>query len=120
MKIFPDHKWFVFGMILVTALLGTACQSVPGTEPGAEVSQPEATTEATAVETTESPTPVAGNTPTATPEADPRTQLGSSTWGAVFDDGTETWYQFENDQAKSEVRDGKLVLTAKKANSFDT
>lgn len=58
-------------------------------------------------------------TPTATPEADPRNELGSSVWGAVFDDGTETWFQYENDQAKSEVHDGKLQLTAKKANGFD-
>jgi len=55
-------------------------------------------------------------TPTMTPEADPRNELGSSTWGAVFDDDTETWFQYENEQVKSEVRDDKLVLTAKKAN----
>ncbi len=119
MKIRPDHKWLIIGICLVIALLGTACQSVPGTEPGTEVSQPEATTEETTGATAEPLAPAAEITPTATSEADPRAELGSSAWGAVFEDGTETRYQFENDQAKSEVRDGKLVLTAKKANGFD-
>ena len=119
MKIRPDHKWFIIGIFLVIALLSTACQSVPATETASEVSQPEATAETTSGATTEPLPPAVEITPTATPEADPRRELGSSAWGAVFDDGTETWYQFDNDQAKSEVRDGKLVLTAKKANSFD-
>jgi hypothetical protein len=39
MKIRPDHKWLIIGISLVIALLGAACQSVPGTEPGTEVSQ---------------------------------------------------------------------------------
>ena len=119
MKIRPDHKWLIIGICLVIALLGAACQSVPGTEPRTEVSQPETIPEATTGATAEPLAPAAETTPTATPEADPRVELGSSAWGAVFDDGTETWFQFENDQAKSEVRDGKLVLTAKKANGFD-
>jgi hypothetical protein len=119
MKIRPDHKWFMTGIILVIALLGTACQSVPGTEPASESSQPDATTETTSGATTEPLAPSVEITPTATPDADPRSELGSSAWGAVFDDGTETWFQFDNDQSKSELQDGKLVLTAKKANSFD-
>lgn len=119
MKIHPDHKLFIIGIILVIALLSAACQSVPATEPASEVSQPDATTETTSGATTEPLPPAAEITPTATPEADPRSELGSSAWGAVFDDGTETWYQFDNDQSKSELQGGKLVLTAKKANSFD-
>jgi hypothetical protein len=108
-------KWFVIGVIMVVAFLSAACESIPATESTTEPLPSEATTEPAA----DSLPSAADITPTATPEADPRNELGSSAWGAVFDDGTETWYQFENDQAKSEVRDGKLVLTAKKANSFD-
>jgi hypothetical protein len=119
MKIHPDRKWFMIGIILVIALLGTACQSVPSTEPASEVSQPEETTETSPGGTSEPLPPAIEITPTATPEADPRSELGSSAWGAVFDDGTETWHQFDNDQSNSELQDGKLVLTSKKANSFD-
>ena len=102
-------------LILIAVLLASACAQPPVTKSPAVEPQ----SEQPASSATDEITSAAEITPTATPEADPRDQLGSSVWGAVFDDGTETWYQFENDQAKSEVRDGKLVLTAKKANSFD-
>jgi hypothetical protein len=101
--------------ILLAVLLVSACAQSPETElPAAE---PQSDQPASAA-TDEIPSPPQ-ITPTATPEADPRDQLGSSVWGAVFEEGTETWYQFENDQSKSEVHDGKLQLTAKKANSYD-
>lgn len=101
--------------ILLAVLLVSACAQPPETElPAAEPQSEQLAS--TATDKISSPVQI---TPTSTPEADPRGQLGSSVWGAVFEDGTETWYQFENDQSKSEVKDGKLQLTAKKANSFD-
>ena len=107
----PSSLYF----ILLAVLLVSACAQSPETGSPATVPQSE---QPSSDATDEIPSP-AQITPTATPEADPRDQLGSSVWGAVFEDGTETWYQFENDQSKSEVHDGKLQLTAKKANSFD-
>ena len=101
--------------ILIAVMLAAACAQTPEPELPAAEPQPEQAAGSATAETTS----VAEITPTATPEADPRDQLGSSVWGAVFEDGTETWYQFENDQSMSEVRNDKLVLTAKKANSFD-
>ena len=111
--------------ILIAVMLAAACAQTPEPELPAVEPQPEqpagsATAETTSVaEITPTAIPAAQITPTATPEADPRDQLGSSVWGAVFEDGTETWYQFDNDQSMSEVRNNKLVMTAKKANSFD-
>jgi len=109
------HKWIIVGILLIVAMLGVACAQPPETKSPAVEPQ----SEQPASSATDEITSAAQITPTATPEADPRDQLGSSVWGAVFEDGTETWYQFENDQSMSEVRDDKLVLTAKKANSFD-
>lgn len=101
--------------ILIAGILAAACAQTP--EPELPAAEPQS--EQPASSATDEITSAAQITPTATPEADPRDQLGSSVWGAVFEDGTETWFQFENDQSKSEVHDGKLQLTAKKANSFD-
>ena len=112
-------KTIITLIILAIVLLISACQPTPATEAETEATQVEVVPEATEAATSEPPSPAAEITPTATPKADPRDELGASTWGAIFDDGTETWFQFENDQAKSEVRDGKLVLTAKKTNGFD-
>lgn len=116
MKNLKYHMLWNLGLLLITAVLAAACAQIPATTPPA--AEQESIQPASAA--TEEFTSVAETTPTATPEADPRDQLGSSAWGAVFEDGTETWYQFDNDQASSEVRDGKLVLTAKKSNSFDS
>jgi len=110
---------FSFLSLLVVVVLGmvvASCAQAPEQEMSTEPLQSEPITS----EHTAEPMPETGSTPTSTPEADPRNQLGASVWGAVFDDGTETWYQYDNDQAISEVRDGKLVLTAKKGNSFDS
>lgn len=115
----------ILGIILFTAVLVTACAQPPSSGTSSVPPQDENTSSSQPSQSTAEPqagelSPAAGVTPTMTPEADPRDELGSSTWGAVFDDGTETWFQYENEQFKSEVRDNKLVLTAKKANSFDT
>ncbi len=101
--------------ILIAGMLAVACAQTPEPELPAAEPQPEQP----ASSATDEITSAAQITPTATPEADPWDQLGSSVWGAVFEDGTETWYQFDNDQSMSEVRNNKLVMTAKKANSFD-
>jgi hypothetical protein len=115
MKYRSYHKWFIVGILLIVAMLGGACAQPPVTETAKETIPSQPTAGSNAVEFPAT----ADITPTATPEADPRNELGSSTWGAVFEEGTETWFQFENDQARSEVRDDKLMLTAKKANGFD-
>lgn len=60
-------------------------------------------------------------TPTSTPEADPREELGKPTWRATFGPETDqTWGTFDDQQASAEVIPGQLVMTAKKDNSFDT
>ncbi len=104
------------GLFLIAAVLVAACAQIPATtQPPAEQEPNQLASTATDELAIEAET-----TPTATPEADPRDKLGSSVWGAVFEDDTETWYQFDNDQASSEVCEGKLVLTSKKSNSFDS
>ena len=81
---------------------------------------------ATAIPPSDTPVPTPTETPlpqpttTTTPEADPRVELGNSVWGAIFTDGTETWFQYKNEQSSAQVKDGKLVLTDFKANSFDS
>jgi hypothetical protein len=111
--------FYYFGIFLVL-ILGVAACAQATEAPDQEMPTEEAQTGQPVSTPTQESRPEPGNTPTSTPDADPRSQLGSSAWGAVFDDGTQTWYQFDNDVAKSEVRDGKLVLTAKKNNSFDS
>jgi hypothetical protein len=75
---------------------------------------------ATATHTPEpSSTPTLVRTPTSTPEADPRVILGKPVWGAIFEDGTQTWFQYDHSNGKAEVRDNMLVLTSYKANGFD-
>lgn len=119
-----QHVLITLGCILIAAVLFTACSQPPasGTSSdsvAAENASDPGDSSSTAEPEAAEAGPAAAITPTMTPEADPRSDLGSSTWGAVFDDDTETWFQYENEQVKSEVRDNKLVLTAKKANSFD-
>jgi len=101
---------------MLVVLLLVACAQTSDEETSTEALPSEPTSGAAIA----SPISAPKITPTPTPEADPRAELGSSSWGAVFEDGTETWYQFDNEQAKSEVHDGKLQLTAKKANGFDS
>ena len=64
--------------------------------------------------------PAEGPTMTPTPEADPRNELGNPTWRAAFGKDTEqTWFQFDDEQAKVEMKPDELVLTAYNANSSD-
>jgi hypothetical protein len=90
-----NRKFFFMGVLIIMLLL-TGCAQL---------------TEMTSLEPAQTPTP--------TPEADPRQELGNSAWGAIFDDGTQTWYQYDHSNGKAEVRDNKLVLTSYKANSYD-
>ena len=85
-----------------------SAQTLAGQESATATSTPEPTF---------TPTPV--RTPTATPEADPRVILGKPVWGAIFEDGTQTWFQYDHSNGKAEVSDNKLVLTSYKANGFD-
>lgn len=113
-----------FSIMLISVVLFTACSQPPSSETSSVSPPAEESSDSQPSQSTEEPeagelAPAADITPTMTPEADPRNELGSSNWGAVFEDGTETWFQYENEQVKSEVGDNKLVMTAKKANSFD-
>ncbi len=119
-----QHILITLSIVLITAVLFAACSQPPTSGTSSASTSAENSSDSQLSQSTAEPE--AGElavlseiTPTMTPEADPRNELGSSTWGAVFEDGTETWFQYENDQVKSEVRDNKLVLTSKKANSFD-
>jgi len=99
MNIQTNRKWIVNGVLLIVMLLVAACTQTETAELfGAVAAKP---------------------TVTPTPEADPRLELGNSAWGAVFEDGTQTWYQYDHENGIAEVRDNKLVLTSKKANDYD-
>jgi hypothetical protein len=103
---------------ILVVLFFTACQPAE-----APVSAPD---EATVTSQPESKTDsqqavVAQPSPTATPEADPRVELGNPDWKATFSQDTEqTWGQFSDQQATVEMLPDKLVLTSHKSNSFDT
>jgi hypothetical protein len=130
------HKFILVGILVMVALLVVGCgggaeePAAPDTEPAAPDTEPaeEEVVADTPVPTattapTKPPEPTATTppemTPTSTPEADPRNELGNSAWGAVFEDDTQTWFQYDNENSSAEVRDNKLVLTSYKANSYD-
>jgi len=126
MNIQSNRKFLLVGVLLLM-LLVTACGQAETAEPeGVAVQQAAATTAPTeTVPPTDTPmppptsTPTPAVTPTSTPEADPRQELGNPVWGAIFEDGTQTWFQYDHSNGKAEVRDNKLVLTSYKANGFD-
>jgi hypothetical protein len=126
MKTIFIRKHFLIGMVVIVLLLAAGCSQseviepeAPEAQAGEQISvQQNDTATATQVPSpTETPTPEL--TPTSTPEADPRQELGNSVWGAVFEDGTQTWFQYDHSNGKAEVRDNMLVLTSYKANSYD-
>ena len=126
MKTHFKPKLILMGVLIILLLFAAGCdqgaeteasETVKGDASG-EVSEPEATTALTKPPEPTN-TPVPEMTPTSTPEADPRQELGNSAWGATFEDGTETWFQYDNENSSAEVRDNMLVLTSKKANSYD-
>ncbi|MGD9092189.1 MAG: hypothetical protein PVF74_05050 [Anaerolineales bacterium] len=113
--------------LTIFALLAVACASAETPTPATVTEEVAggsgAATQATAP--TNTPVPpteaaVAQTTATSTPEADPRVELGSPTWRAAFGKDTEqTWFQFDDEQAKVEMKPDELVLTAHQANSSD-
>lgn len=119
---------FIYKPVLIgfiTMFLITGCRQTETTAPeplaadvSAEISAlAEGTEPSKTPELTPTPTPI--QTPTPTPEADPRVILGKPVWGAIFEDGTQTWYQYDHSNGRAEVRDNKLVLTSYKANGYD-
>jgi hypothetical protein len=71
----------------------------------------------TATETS-SPTPTFTQTPEEVP-GDPVTSLGAPTFKDTFEDG-DSFYLYDEAQSSFQVDDGKMVLVAKKANSYET
>ena len=120
-----NRKFLLVGVLSIVLLLAAGCSraETPEVEPAAaDAGEPAVMNAAAPTETpvptpTFTPTPVL--TPTSTPEADPRVELGNPAWGAVFEDGTQTWYQYDHSNGQAEVRDNMLVLTSYKANGFD-
>jgi hypothetical protein len=113
---------FIFIAIVLVACGGAeTSEPVSTTEKMAE--SPGAATQAVVPTNTPLPpteAPVTEPTMTATPEADPRNELGNATWRAAFGKDTEqTWFQFDDEQAKVEMKPDQLVLTSLKANSRD-
>ena len=107
-------------VILITLIL-VGCG---GTETAPPEAEPETSAATQAPQPTDTPQPepqAAGlPSPTPTPEADPRVELGGADWVASFGKDTEqTWGQFEDEQAKAEMKPDALVLTAFKDNSRD-
>ena len=125
MKIQFNRNLFLMGSLIVLILLVSSCSQsdVPKAEPAAvDPEEPVAMKAAAFTETpvpAPTPTPTPAMTPSPTPEADPRQKLGNSAWGAIFEDGTQTWYQYDHSNGSAEVRDNMLVLTSYKANGYD-
>jgi len=126
MNVRVNHNFILLGVLLILAILISACggaetsSPVPTEEPGIVVDTPAPSATQLPTELPQpTSTPTLEMTPTSTPEADPRQELGNSAWGAVFEDGTETWFQYDHENGSAQVRDGKLVLTSKKANGYD-
>ena len=126
MKILRKRRVILLGVLILALALVTGCAETesPQTQPAAseadesaEVVKGAAATDIPLASPTPTPTPVL--TPTSTPEADPRMELGSPAWGAIFEDGTQTWFQYDHSNGKAEVRDNMLVLTSYKNNGFD-
>jgi hypothetical protein len=66
------------------------------------------------------PTPTPTTTPTPTLVAgDPILTLGSPTFDDKFASGVN-FYEYDNEQASYQIEEGQMVLTAKKANSYET
>ena len=125
MKIQFKQILFLMGILMIVLLLAGCGQQAETTAPEAPKGDaPEESVASTATTAPTKPpepsaTPEPEMTPTSTPEADPRQELGNSVWGAVFEDGTQTWFQYDHDNGSAVVRDNKLVLTSKKANGYD-
>lgn len=125
------HKLVLVGVLILMLLMaGCAQQAEPAASEPTEAEASADTSANTAAQEEQTPptdtpvptptlTPVPEITPTPTPEADPRVELGNPVWGAVFTDGTQTWFQYDHSNGKAEVRDNMLVLTSYKANGFD-
>lgn len=111
---------YLLFVILITVVLvgcGGAETALPETEAEiGEAAQPPQPTETPKSEPLAAGLP----SPTPTPEADPRVELGGADWVAAFGKDTQqTWYQFDDEQAKVEMKPDELVLTAYKDNSRD-
>ncbi|MFN2153438.1 MAG: hypothetical protein ACK2T5_17685, partial [Anaerolineales bacterium] len=98
-----EKKHISIGLALILAILIGACggaetsSPVPTEGPEVIVDTPAPTATQLPTELPEpTSTPTLEMTPTSTPEADPRQELGNSAWGAVFEDGTETWFQYDH------------------------
>ncbi len=117
------HKYLLMGVLILVLVLAAGCSQAdtPEAEPAADSGEPVVAEQSAAATATPVPSPTPTPTPvlTPTPEADPRQELGNSVWGAIFEDGTQTWYAYDHSNGKAEVRDNKLVLTSYKANGYD-
>ncbi|MCK5428092.1 MAG: hypothetical protein KAI94_01400 [Anaerolineales bacterium] len=122
-----QRKTILLLFVILVTLVMVGCG---GTETAPPETEPEtgAATQAPQPSDTPEPEPQAETesqaagmpSPTPTPEADPRVELGGADWVASFGKDTEqTWGQFDDEQAKVEMKPDALVLTAHKANSFD-
>jgi len=122
MSIQLKPKFILMGALIILLLLAAGCagqsETTPTESTEAEVSADAGAPTATIVPI-KLPEPTPTRTPTPTPEADPLQELGDSVWGAIFEDGTQTWFQYDHENGSAEVRDNKLVLTSYKANGYD-
>lgn len=121
-----NSKFLLVGMLILMLLLVTGCSQADTPEaksaaPMAEepVAEQQSVPATATLVPSPTVTPTPETTPTSTPEADPRQELGKPVWGAIFEDGTQTWYQYDHSNGKAEVRDNMLVLTSYKANGYD-
>jgi hypothetical protein len=125
MNIQFKRNLFLTGVLIIIGFMVVSCaqgdeperESAADSQDSTDALKGAAFTETPVPSPTYTPNPVL--TPTPTPEADPRVILGNPAWGAIFEDGTQTWYQYDHSNGKAEVRDNKLVLTSYKANGFD-
>jgi hypothetical protein len=125
-----DPEQVIATMVAATQTAAAVGQPQPTQEGQAPVQEGSTNTPEPAASPLPTETPTQTLTPTATPTAtitltptlvsgDPVKSLGIPTFDDDFD-GAVNFYLYEDNQSSYQIEDGRMVLIAKKANSFET
>jgi hypothetical protein len=125
-----DPEQVIATMVAATQTAAAVGQPQPTQEDQAPVQEGPTNTPEPAASPLPTETPTQTLTPTASPTAtitltptlvsgDPVKSLGIPTFDDDFD-GAVNFYLYEDNQSSYQIEDGRMVLIAKKANSFET